>query len=92
METDFKAVLNLGAWAALSVKHLTLGFSSYCDLRVMRLNPGWGSVLSVDSAGDSCSLCRLPNLCSLNQSINLKNIYIGLGWKSISEQFSILAV
>ena len=32
-----------------SVKHPTLGFSSCCDLRVMRLRPASGSMLNVES-------------------------------------------
>ena len=39
------------------IKHLTLGFSSGHDLRVVRLSPVLGSVLSLETAGDSLSLC-----------------------------------
>ena len=35
-----------GAWVVQSLKHLTLGFSSGHDLRVVRLNPTSGSMLS----------------------------------------------
>ena len=41
---------------AQSVKHLTLGFSSGHDLRVMRLSPVSSSVLGMESAWDSLSL------------------------------------
>ena len=40
----------MGAWMALSVKHLTLDFSSGHDLRVMKLSLGSGSTLSVELA------------------------------------------
>ena len=44
------SILACGAWVAQLVKHLTLGFSSGCDLKVMRLGPMSGSTLSVESA------------------------------------------
>ena len=39
-----------GTWVPQSVKHLTPGFSSGHDLRVIRLSPMLGSVLSEESA------------------------------------------
>ena len=55
------------AWMAQLVEHLTLGFGSGHDLRVMELNPTWGSVLSGESVGEFLSL----SLClSLSLKIN----------------------
>lgn len=39
-----------GAWVIQLVKLLSLGFSSDCDLRVMRLSPALSSVLGMESA------------------------------------------
>ena len=39
-----------GAWVAQLFKSLTFGFGSGHDLRVVRLSPVWGSVLSRMSA------------------------------------------
>jgi len=41
---------NRGAWVAHSVEHLTFGFSSGHDLRVVESSPKWGSTLSQESA------------------------------------------
>lgn len=41
-----------GTWVAQSVKHLTLGFSSGHDLRVVRLNLESGSALDMEPAQD----------------------------------------
>ena len=49
-----------GAWAALSVKYLTLGSSSGRDLRVLGLSLMSGSMPSVKSAWDSLSFLPLP--------------------------------
>ena len=51
-----------------SVKHVTLGFGSGCDLRVVRSSSGSGFVLSVDPACDSLSFPLLPptHVCSLS--------------------------
>ena len=38
-----------GAWGAQSAKHLTLGFGSGCDLRVLRLSPVSDSTLNAES-------------------------------------------
>lgn len=41
-------------WLVQSVKPpMTLGFSSDCDLRVLRSSPAWGSAFSMESAWDS---------------------------------------
>ena len=42
------------------VVHLTLGFSSHPDLRVVELNLVLGSVLSEEPASDSLSLSLCP--------------------------------
>lgn len=39
-----------GAWGVWSVSHPTQGFSSGCDLRAVRSNPEWGSMLAIGSA------------------------------------------
>lgn len=39
-----------GAWVAQLVEHLTLGFRSSHDLRVVRQSPELGSVLNKESA------------------------------------------
>ena len=57
-----------GAWLVQSVAHLSLGFGSGYDLRVVRLSPELGSVFSVESAGDSLPL-PLPTPFS-NKYIN----------------------
>ena len=53
-----------GAWVVQSVEHLTLGFGSGGDLRVMgsspKASPMMGSLLSEDSASDSLSLSLCP--------------------------------
>ena len=49
-----------GVWVVQSVKHLTLGFSSGRDLRVVRSSPESGSVLSAESAWDSLSHSLCP--------------------------------
>ena len=63
------------------VKHPTLGFSSGHDLRVKRLSPVTGSVLSMEPAWDSLSLplpppmslpLLMPALC-LSFSLSQKN-------------------
>ena len=60
------SLLNLswGSWIAQSVKCGTVGFSSGHDLRVMRLSPACGSMLSTESAWDSLSLSLLLLLSS----------------------------
>ena len=45
-----KIKLQRGTWMAQSVKHLTLGFGSVDDLRVVGWSLVWGSVLSGESA------------------------------------------
>ena len=45
---------------AQSVKHLTLDFSSGWDLRVVRWNLTWGSVLDMEPAWDSLSPLSTP--------------------------------
>jgi len=52
-----------GCWVAQSVEWPNLGFGSGCDLRVMKLSPALGSVLSTESAWVS-----LPPSCSLSLS------------------------
>ena len=47
---SFKAYISRGAWIVLLVKHLTLGFGSGHDLRVIRLNPTSGSAQGVKPA------------------------------------------
>ena len=49
-----------------SFKCPTFGFSSGGDLRVVRLSPSLGSMLSAESASDfiSPSLCPSSHLCS----------------------------
>ena len=47
---SFKNSDKQGAWAAQLVERLTLGFSSGCDLRVVRSSPASGSTLSTKSA------------------------------------------
>ena len=68
-----------GTWVAQSAKRPTLGFSSGCDLRVMRSSPELGSTLSWESTGHSLSpstpslhpcLCTLSCSLSLSQKIN----------------------
>ena len=43
-------IVHRGTWVAQSVKHLTLGFGSGCNLRVKRWSPVSGSRLSMESA------------------------------------------
>ena len=43
----FKSKSNRGAWVAQLVKHLTLGFGSGHNLRVLRPSPALGSALGV---------------------------------------------
>ena len=62
-----------GTWVAQLVKHLTLDFSSGCDLMVLRLSPLIG--LHVEPAWDS--LCPSPTRLFLSLKINtfLKRMY-----------------
>ena len=57
------------AWVAESVKHLTLGFSSGCDLAAVSSSPASGSALIAQSLlGILClplCLCYLLHSCSL---------------------------
>ena len=46
----FKSSTVRGAWVATVGEHLTLGFGSGRDLRVVKLSTMSGSVLSVESA------------------------------------------
>ena len=39
-----------GAWVARSVKHPTLDFGSGHDLRIMGLNPTFGSALGMETS------------------------------------------
>ena len=50
-----KRITSSGAWGAQLVECLTLDFGSGHDLRVVRLNPALGSMLSMESALDSLS-------------------------------------
>ena len=50
LSLPLKMVLLRGAWVAESVGCLMLGFSSSHDLRIVRLSPASGSVLSAESA------------------------------------------
>ena len=54
MQGDIHEILKTphtwGTWVVQSVKHLTLGFSSGDELRVMRSSPASGSTLSAESA------------------------------------------
>ena len=49
-KVHIKKTNSWGAWLAQSVKCLTLDFGSDHDLRVVRLSPASGSVLSVEPA------------------------------------------
>lgn len=44
----FKAQVR-GTWVTQSVKHLTVGFSPGCDIRIVRSCPLWDSALSMES-------------------------------------------
>lgn len=44
-----------GTWMAESVKHLTLGFGSGHELRVMRSNPTLDAMLTAEFVSDSLS-------------------------------------
>ena len=55
--------MSRGTWVAQSVQHLTRGFSSGHDLRVVSLSPASGSMLSGDSVGDSLPLPLPPLMC-----------------------------
>ena len=49
-DQNFKNHNLVGAWVAQLVEHLTLDFGSGHDLRVMRLSPGSGFTLGMESA------------------------------------------
>ena len=51
-----------GTWVAQSVEHLTLGFSSGCDLQVVGSSPKLGSALNVESAPHSLPLAHSLSL------------------------------
>ena len=59
-------VKNWGAWVVQSIKHLTLGFSSGHDLRVVRSSLASGSRISKKSA---CPSPLLPSACLLTLSL-----------------------
>lgn len=62
------------AWMVQMVECPALGFGSGYDLRVMRLNPTWGSVLGVETAWDSLSVSSsaLPSsMCTFSLSLSL---------------------
>ena len=52
----FKTTMIRGMWVAQWVKHLTLDFGSGHDLRIMRLSPTLGSMLSMEPTENSLSL------------------------------------
>ena len=67
-----------GAWVAQSVEHLTFGFGSGHDPRVVGLSPMSGYMLSTEPAWDSLflSLCPWPLLmCSLSKNKKKINKY-----------------
>ena len=64
-----------GAWVAQSVEHPALDLGSGHDPGIVGSSPTSGSVLSVEPAWDSLSLCPstlLMHACALSLSLSLK--------------------
>lgn len=71
----------LGTWVVQSVECSTLGFGSGHDLRVVRSDLALGSILSLESASNSLSLCpSCPHSCSLSHKPIMKKMYFFSVW------------